>query len=867
METQLLQTELCCQLFAKVDDKRYLIPLKNQIVNARVMNSIATIEIIQTCFNDSSDPLEVFLNVPVEEDYGIGKLIVQIDENIIEGKILEKKKAKERYDDAIAAGHTAALAQEEEEKEEIKLIIGNLLPGQKVQVHLQLLNTLKMEAGAYCLRVPIHYFPAFISQSYEYTYQFNLDIQSISPITYLSYPSQSKIDSTYSDEKLHRVQISKEGQSILNLEDELVYYFRTNDMEQTVLYSQELDSHPDEIALMLSFVPSFIEKTATDTNSNAQLQVVEDEMPDPQSVQSISIGACMYIFIVDQSGSMSGDKNTITCQALILFLKSLPPGSQFEIIPFGSDFRTLSGNPEGFQYNDQTLNQVINQVNRFQAEMGGTSLYEPLHHAINNIKTTLNKRIFMLTDGEVHNRQAVLDLAASCPFDVRIHTIGVGLDCDVKLVRKCAILGRGSFSMAAQNKDLKSMVITALTRAKDPTYSNCKFNFNHTPIVETNTLKYKLRSKNSYELYSNEVFMLCILIPKKFFQSFTLKLTSDVHPIQNKVLNQEWDQKHFSPIEKGDELFKIAARMKINQISQDILSSKSNYFQSIKEKQIEELSLKYQVLSKMTSFLAVSKNDDQPLGELKATILNKIEKLPNQDLDRFHYDISFTCCAINQDEGAECDDDSWQQFSYDPPDIDCKLEMNQNYYEVEQEYCNKYEAKNELDKAEAVCLGKAVLECDNEIIGAMSNEKHEESKQYLQQEDKIQSPRHILIADTSYNIITKQDLPNRSITLDELIIDQSSSGYWRSIDLIQSFIKEDIKSDQVFIQEIMDAISDKSAFEQILLTLVALMILAKKFGKKKSEWQLIAQKARDFVKAQGIQKPDNLVKKISYSIL
>jgi len=54
------------------------------------LNSIATIEIIQTYTNDTSDPLEITLNIPIEEDYGLGKLIVQIDDNIIEGKILPK---------------------------------------------------------------------------------------------------------------------------------------------------------------------------------------------------------------------------------------------------------------------------------------------------------------------------------------------------------------------------------------------------------------------------------------------------------------------------------------------------------------------------------------------------------------------------------------------------------------------------------------------------------------------------------------------------------------------------------------------------------------------------------------------------------
>jgi len=74
--------------------------------------------------------MEVSLKFPTETDHTLSNLTIQIGDDIIEGKILKKEKAKEKYDDAIAAGNTAVMAEEkEDEKDVVNLKVGNLLAG------------------------------------------------------------------------------------------------------------------------------------------------------------------------------------------------------------------------------------------------------------------------------------------------------------------------------------------------------------------------------------------------------------------------------------------------------------------------------------------------------------------------------------------------------------------------------------------------------------------------------------------------------------------------------------------------------------------------------------------------------------------
>lgn len=52
----------------------------------------------------------------------------------------------------------------------------------------------------------------------------------------------------------------------------------------------------------------------------------------------------------------------------------------------------------------------------------------------------------------------------------------------------------------------------------------------------------------------------------------------------------------------------------------------------------------------------------------------------------------------------------------------------------------------------------------------------------------------------------------------------------------------------------------------IYMTLVALYVLKEVFKRNKNEWQLIAQKAKEFLKNNGVEKPDNVVKKFSLKL-
>ena len=66
--------------------------------------------------------------------------------------------------------------------------------------------------------------------------------------------------------------------------------------------------------------------------------------------------------------------------------------------------------------------------------MGNTEILNPLKKAVDLNVGKRKKRIFVLTDGEVTNSKEIIDFAKLHADKFRIHTFGIGKDCDKILV-------------------------------------------------------------------------------------------------------------------------------------------------------------------------------------------------------------------------------------------------------------------------------------------------------------------------------------------------------------------------------------------------------------------------------------------------
>ena len=78
------------------------------------------------------------------------------------------------------------------------------------------------------------------------------------------------------------------------------------------------------------------------------------------------INPSLFIFLIDQSGSMSGKRLDIAIEALILFLKSLPKNSYYQLIGFSTGFNYIYSK-DPCEYTTENVTKTISELKDIDA--------------------------------------------------------------------------------------------------------------------------------------------------------------------------------------------------------------------------------------------------------------------------------------------------------------------------------------------------------------------------------------------------------------------------------------------------------------------------------------------------------------------
>jgi Ca-activated chloride channel family protein len=175
-------------------------------------------------------------------------------------------------------------------------------------------------------------------------------------------------------------------------------------------------------------------------------------------------------FVLDVSGSMSGEKIEQARAAGKQILRTLSPMDRFRLIDFSSDVRTFRD--EFSPATRENLRAAERYLDQLDAQ-GSTNISGALDEALSSsVQSGRLPIILFLTDGQptVGERDAsvIASNVARHRGSRRLFTFGVGADLNVSLIEQLALEGRGTASFVRPEESVERAVGIVASRLTSP---------------------------------------------------------------------------------------------------------------------------------------------------------------------------------------------------------------------------------------------------------------------------------------------------------------------------------------------------------------------------------------------------------------
>ena len=569
----------------------------NIYINSEVNEFYAVTQVTQYYKNNNNKPVELSIIYPLKKEINFRKFIININGQKSISKIFTKEKAEEKYTDAMAGGKVGILSKYlEEEPNSYSINVGNIAPGCLVELTSEFIQYITSDDMSFCFSVMTSY-PSFsdsLSREYNKNIYGKIVLKTHSKITRFvnknfsldqNFKREFNKEYTQCNIDFKILSESKDYNSVLSI------LYRTENMNEPLLISQ-YDPKKEETSYIFSKIYDSVQipnPPEPDTNfeTNYYLKYQQQEKTNTPS---------LFIFLIDQSGSMAGSSMRIVSEAILFFLQSLTKGSYFQLIGFGSSFNKINSKP--VEYNKENVQSTVAIVKELKANLGGTDISSPLKEIFGSKdydEINLARNLFILTDGEVNNREECLGLIASNSEKFKVHAIGIGSSFDKLLIQNAGIQGRGTYHFVQNVSDVNSIIIESLSKCLRNYALNTKIN------LEQIKPEYEFTPKMNF-IYPDEILNYCFIIKGKEQEN-------------NIQINLENSKKKENYIFSKDKIIKEEDGEILGQIIiGNILKNKEKMEEEIEVK----LSKEYQILSKKTSLFAVAENDEKnKVGELK----------------------------------------------------------------------------------------------------------------------------------------------------------------------------------------------------------------------------------------------------------
>ena len=605
---------LCHSSFAQQNDKTFApyfkivskgattesLPLKSSIADVSILGTIADVKIEQSYQNTGSESIEAVYVFPASTQAAVYDMEMHVGGRIIRAVIHEKKKAKEKYEKAKAAGTRASLL-EQDRPNVFTMNVANIAPGETISVILKYTEKVVPSDGIYSFVYPTVVGPRFTGElSKNQASQIQVVPYSIDDVKPLhEFDIEVQINAGLPIQNVssntHKIEIKYNGLDEVNIS----------------LDPTEKDGGDRDFVLDYQLAGKKI---------NSGLLVYEDEeenhfmmtVQPPKRITDADIPNREYIFVVDVSGSMNGFPLQVTKKLMRNLITNLRPTDKFNLMLFASSSSVFS--EESVYADKDNIEKALNTLDQ-RSGGGGTRLMSALNKAlaIPKCEDGLSRSIVVITDGYISVERAVFDLIKN-NNDFNFYSFGIGRSVNRHLIEGIAHVGGGEPLIIKDKDEANRKAEIFREFISKPVLTDIEVDWGDFDVYDLEPSSYK-------DLLAEKPIVISGKYRGKPQGVIQLKGVSG-----NQLYKTNIDAAHSKPLPSNRALRYLWARERIK-ILDDYIKLDHNA-SNIKE--VTDLGLKYNLLTNYTSFVAIDENPvyTQQSNGTKPTKVNQPLPLP-----------------------------------------------------------------------------------------------------------------------------------------------------------------------------------------------------------------------------------------------
>ncbi len=450
------------------------IALQSVKVDVAFNNLLCETTMCQVYRNLEQKPIEAVYTFPLTSRAVLLGLDVTIGDRELRGLVVEKTAAEEQYEAAITTGD-AAIMLEQVQPGLYTINVGNILVGEDVRITIRYAELYSWQDDTLRFHLPTTIAPHFGSPESaglqphqipehdllaENRFKLKLTLSGALADARLDSPSHP-IAITQAKHVTHVTLAS--GESCMD-RDFILNMRLPQAGKDTIQFDHGLDGG---FVALASFVP---------------------KLPLPSEIPPRSIK-----LVVDCSGSMNGDSIAQARQAISDILSQLRPEDFFNILLFGTTYRTFFDHQ--VQANSENITRVKRLLRSLEADMGGTDIHQALQAAVELSGPAIPQDILLITDGEAWDSEEIIRMMHRS--DHRVFSVGVGSSVSEGFVQRLAQETGGVCELVVPGEEMAEKIVRHfkrifLPRAEDvvvcwPMKPACVIPHNIGPVYDGDT--------------------------------------------------------------------------------------------------------------------------------------------------------------------------------------------------------------------------------------------------------------------------------------------------------------------------------------------------------------------------------------------